>query len=78
MSAERLLPTILAALALVLPALSAEQPAEEKPPVPREAEASLELLEFLGSWETATGSWDESVPDREPEQTPRRPKEKPQ
>lgn len=40
----------------------------------REPEASPELLEFLGSWETATGPWSETVPDSK---TPaaRRPKE---
>lgn len=26
-------------------------------------EATLELLEFLGSWETATGQWTEAIPD---------------
>lgn len=30
------------------------------------APPSLDLLEFLGSWETATGPWNESLPDREP------------
>ncbi len=37
---------------------------------------SPELLEFLGSWEAATGPWDESLPDREPRpHAERRPKE---
>lgn len=38
-----------------------------------------ELLEFLGSWETATGAWNETIPDNErPAEAPvRRPKEAP-
>lgn len=38
-----------------------------------------ELLEFLGSWETATGAWNETIPDNErPAETPaHRPKETP-
>lgn len=45
----------------------------------REAEISPELLEFLGNWETATGTWNETMPDNEATATPsaRRPKEKP-
>lgn len=43
----------------------------------REAEPSPELLEFLGNWETATGSWNETMPDNEAAPSPaaRRPKE---
>lgn len=42
---------------------------------PREPEASIELLEFLGSWETATGPWNETMPDADAAQPTRRPKE---
>jgi hypothetical protein len=43
----------------------------------RAAEATPELLEYLGSWETATGSWNETMPDSETTTPPaaRRPKE---
>ena len=42
---------------------------------PRDSEASIELLEFLGSWETATGPWNETIPDADAAQPARRPKE---
>lgn len=43
----------------------------------RAAEATPELLEFLGGWETATGSWNETLPDNAtaPSSAARRPKE---
>lgn len=67
---------LLALLALSTP-LAAAPPADSKKDT-REAEASPELLEFLGSWETATGTWNETMPDNEATATPaaRRPKEK--
>lgn len=72
-------PLLLVLLALSA-SLSAAPPAETKPQHKdaREAEASAELLEFLGSWETATGAWSETVPDNEGVAKPatRRPKEK--
>ncbi|BAU49355.1 hypothetical protein SVA_2807 [Sulfurifustis variabilis] len=44
----------------------ARRPPKDAVAPPAEASPSLDLLEFLGSWETATGPWDESLPDREP------------
>jgi len=41
----------------------------------REPETSIELLEFLGGWETATGPWNETMPDSERAPPVRRPKE---
>lgn len=69
-------PLLLVLLATSAP-LAAASPAEGKTDA-REAEPSLELLEFLGSWETATGTWNETMPDDEDAATPpsRRPKEK--
>ncbi len=69
-------PLLLVLLAMSAP-LAAAPPAETKKDA-REAEPSLELLEFLGSWETATGTWNETIPDSEDAATPsaHRPKEK--
>ncbi len=79
MPAERLL--LCALLAASTPLVAAE-PDDTRPPgkVPqagREATASPELLEFLGSWETATGTWNETMPDdkRAAQAPARRPKE---
>lgn len=41
----------------------------------REPEVSIELLEFIGGWETATGPWNETMPDSERAPPVRRPKE---
>lgn len=78
MPAERL--WLLALLAAGTP-LAAAPPEITRPPDDarrdnREA-VSPELLEFLGSWETATGTWNETIPDNErAAPTPaRRPKE---
>ncbi len=68
-------PLLLVLLAMCTP-LAAAPPADSKKDT-REAEASPELLEFLGSWETATGTWNETMPDNEQAAAPaRRPKEK--
>lgn len=69
-------PLLLILLAVSAP-LAAAPPTDPKKDA-REAEPSLELLEFLGSWETATGTWNETMPDSESTATPtaRRPKEK--
>ncbi len=68
---------------LLLILLTVSAPLAAAPPVEgntdtREAKPSLELLEFLGSWETATGTWNETMPDNEQAAAPpaRRPKEK--
>ncbi len=69
-------PLLLVLLAVSAP-LAAAPPADPKKDA-REAEPSLELLEFLGNWETATGTWNETIPDSD-DAAPspaRRPKEK--
>lgn len=72
-------PLLLVLLAVSAP-LAAAPPAEAQKKDAREAEVSIELLEFLGSWETATGTWNETIPDSDdatPTPSPaRRPKEK--
>ena len=76
MPAERSLPLLLA-LALCQP-LAAAQPAAAAPEDKgrsKAPEVSLEFLEFLGNWETATGQWNESMPDTERAPPARRPKE---
>lgn len=70
-------PLLLILLAVSAP-LAAAPPAEAQKKDGHEAKPSLELLEFLGSWETATGTWNETIPDSD-DATPspaRRPKEK--
>lgn len=57
------------------PPASAAAPTQTPDDRPRESEASIELLEFLGSWETATGPWNETIPDSERVQPARRTKE---
>lgn len=57
------------------PAVAAATPTSDNETRTREPEASIELLEFLGSWETATGPWNETMPDSERAQPARRPKE---
>jgi hypothetical protein len=70
-------PWLLVLLAMSAP-LAASPPAAVQKKDAREAEPSLELLEFLGGWETVTGAWNETMPDNERAATPsaRRPKEK--
>ncbi|MBI3576048.1 MAG: hypothetical protein HY083_10430 [Gammaproteobacteria bacterium] len=76
MPAERSLPLLLA-LALCQPVAAAEPATATTGDKTRakDAEVSLELLEFLGSWETATGPWNEAMTDTERAQPTRRPKE---
>ena len=62
-------------MGLILAMALAEPKPQDQTPPPDNAsahesaasspEASLELLEFLGSWETATGQWTEAIPDTE-------------
>lgn len=72
MPPERLV--LLLAMICCPPAGAATPTSDNKTPV-REPEASIELLEFLGSWETATGPWNETMPDADAAQPARRPKE---
>ncbi|TAM47864.1 MAG: hypothetical protein EPN55_01405 [Gammaproteobacteria bacterium] len=70
--------SLLLVLLAVSAPLAAAPPAETQKKDAREAEPSLDLLEFLGSWETATGTWNETIPDSD-DAAPspaRRPKEK--
>ncbi len=73
--AERLV--LLLALAGCLPVAAAPAPASDDSRKARagEPETSIELLEFLGRWETATGAWNETIPDSERTPPARRPKE---
>ena len=74
MPPERLM--LLLAMICCPPAIAAEPTqASDNETRTREPEASIELLEFLGSWETATGPWNETMPDSERAQPTRRPKE---
>ena len=72
MPPERLV--LLLAMICCPPAIAAT-PTQTPDDKARESEASIELLEFLGSWETATGPWNETMPDSERAQPARRPKE---
>jgi len=78
-AAERLL--VCALLATGAPLAAAPPDAAPEPDKAskdtRATAVSPELLEFLGSWETATGAWNDTIPDNERSaETPaRRPKE---
>lgn len=65
-------------LALLVASAPLAAPPVESEKDARAAGASPELLEFLGSWETATGAWSETLPENEQASAPsaRRPKEK--
>lgn len=74
MPPERLM--LLLAMICCPPAIAATPtPASDNETRAREPEASIELLEFLGSWETATGPWNETMPDADAAKPARRPKE---
>ena len=73
MPPERLV--LLLAIVCCPPAVAAPAQTPDDKARTREPEASIELLEFLGGWETATGPWNETMPDSERAQPVRRPKE---
>lgn len=76
MPAERSL-LLLLALALYQPLAAAEPASATTADKTRAKETAVspELLEFLGSWETATGQWNETMTDTERAPPARRPKE---